>query len=84
MTQNAEILTYLLRHKDITPLDALATFGCMRLGARIWDLRHRYGVHIQRETKTVKTRNGTADVASYSLLDKQSALKALEVMKETA
>jgi len=25
--------------RKITPLEALAEFGCFRLGARIWDLR---------------------------------------------
>jgi len=38
-SQNKQILAYLQRGKSITPLEALDRFGCMRLGARIWDLK---------------------------------------------
>ena len=33
------IKSYLLKGRKITPLDALRHFQCMRLGARIYDLR---------------------------------------------
>lgn len=33
------VLEYLRENKTITPLEALNTFGCYRLGARIYDLR---------------------------------------------
>lgn len=39
MTQCDLILEYLRRFKAITPWEALREFGCMRLGARIWDLK---------------------------------------------
>jgi hypothetical protein len=39
-TQSAQILTALREGAELTPLDALHRFGCFRLGARIWDLRH--------------------------------------------
>ena len=40
MSQNDEILDYLKTHEEgITPADALRFFGCMRLAARIADLR---------------------------------------------
>jgi len=37
-TQSAEILMYLEIHGSITPLDAME-FGCMRLAARIHELK---------------------------------------------
>jgi hypothetical protein len=40
-TQTVAILTALREGAELTPLDALQRFGCFRLGARIWDLRHR-------------------------------------------
>lgn len=39
-TQNEMTLDYIERYGSITPLEALAAFGSMRLGARIWELRH--------------------------------------------
>lgn len=51
-SQAAAILRYMQEHKrGITPLDALNNFGCLRLSARIWDLRAK-GFEI--ETKPVK------------------------------
>ena len=38
-SQSAQILAALERGEALTPLDALRDFGCMRLGARIWDLK---------------------------------------------
>lgn len=35
-----QVLEYLKKHGSITPMDALREFGCYRLGARIYDLRH--------------------------------------------
>lgn len=37
--QTTQILAHLKSGKTITPLEALAKFGCFRLGARIFDLR---------------------------------------------
>ena len=39
-TQKQRILEYMKTFGVISPYDALREFGCMRLGARIWDLRH--------------------------------------------
>ncbi len=51
-TQANAILRYMQTHKrGITPLDALNICGCLRLSARIWDLRAK-GFVI--ETKPVK------------------------------
>jgi hypothetical protein len=38
-TQNAMILAHLREGHEITPLEALEKFGCLRLAARISDLR---------------------------------------------
>lgn len=38
-TQKEKILTALQNGDKISPLDALHRFGCLRLGARIFELR---------------------------------------------
>ncbi|MCR1838682.1 helix-turn-helix domain-containing protein [Pasteurella caecimuris] len=69
-SQNAQILAFMQNGGKITSLMALDLFGCMRLSARILDLRNN-GYHIY--SKTIKdpksgkrfsqyfmeTRNGT-------------------------
>lgn len=65
--QKEMILEWLEAHGTITPREAEIQFGCMRLGARIWDLRHE-GHEIVKEMVIVPTRNGgTARVAQYRL-----------------
>lgn len=54
MSQNETIRAALLAGRAITPLEALQEFGCLRLAARISDLR-RTGMDI--ECRHV-TRNG--------------------------
>ncbi len=39
MTQTDSILQYMRDYGSVTPLDALREFGCMRLAARIDDLK---------------------------------------------
>ena len=41
MTQESEIFDHLKRTGTITPLQALNNFGCLRLAARISDLRRK-------------------------------------------
>lgn len=53
-TQETQILAYMMNGHTITPLEALNQFGCMRLGARIFDLKHK-GINI--ESKMIE-RNG--------------------------
>ena len=60
--QNDEILT-LLKQGPLTPMDALKKVGCMRIAARIWELR-QMGYPISREWHV--TRSGKK-VARYSL-----------------
>lgn len=46
MSQNSEILTSLLCGERLTSLDSLNRFGCMRLAARIKDLKEKgYVIH---------------------------------------
>lgn len=65
-SQNARIAKYLQEGNSITPLDALNLFGCLRLGARIADIKEKYNMHIV--TNMVTTPNGKR-VASYKLID---------------
>ena len=62
-SQTASILHYLERGGSLTPLDALRMYGCLRLGARVWDLK-KQGWKI--ETHMVATEGG-AHVASYRM-----------------
>lgn len=64
ISQNKEILKYLREGNKITPLEALNLFGCLRLGARIFDLKEQ-GHNI--ETKRVTLGNGKR-VAEYQLI----------------
>lgn len=38
-TQTAQILAHLVQGRSITPIEALKIFGCLRLSARIYDLK---------------------------------------------
>ena len=61
-SQQDKIIDYLATGRSITPLQALSRFGCMRLGARIWQLK-REGHRIQTDMVTRKGKT----VASYRL-----------------
>ena len=61
-SQNKKIIAYLEDGNAITPIEALTLFGCMRLAARISDLKRR-GYII---SKTMKT-NGDSRYAEYKL-----------------
>jgi hypothetical protein len=67
MSQNTRIIRHLKKHKTITPMQALRLCGCMRLAARISNLREA-GWRI--ETKMVK-RAGKR-YARYTLIDNES------------
>lgn len=58
------ILEHLKQGHSITSLAALDLFGCFRLGARIWDLKHRRGYDI--ETEILETVSGKR-IAQYRL-----------------
>lgn len=56
-SQCDRILLYLQQNGSITALDAMREFGCMRLAARINDLRRR-GVGIRSTTQDTVNRYG--------------------------
>lgn len=67
MSQEKKILEYINEHGSITQLEATEHIGCLRLPARISDLRQK-GVDIISEQVAVKNRFGqTCHVARYSL-----------------
>ena len=66
-TQKQQILEYMQIMGEITPLDALQVFGCMRLSARIYDLR-RDGHKIKMEMVSSVNRDGqVVNFARYRL-----------------
>lgn len=62
-TQAARILAHLRAGNRLTPLQALERFGCLRLGARVLELR-KQGWDVQ--SRMVETPSGKR-VAEYSL-----------------
>jgi hypothetical protein len=63
MTQTQQILTHLKDGKTITPLEALQLYGCLRLGARIFNIRE-LGYDVNTKIKAVGQHK---HVAEYSL-----------------
>ena len=63
---SAAVLSYMKKYGSVTPIEALKHCGTMRLGARIFDLRED-GYRIKSRLVSVRTRNGTARVARYTL-----------------
>lgn len=53
-SQEKEIKNYLVNGGKLTALDALSLFGCLRLSARIFDLKDR-GLNIQDKFITVSS-----------------------------
>ena len=67
MKQTERVLDYIKRFGSITQLEALADLGIMRLGARVWDLRHE-GYPIKSKLISRKNRFGeTTYFSQYSL-----------------
>lgn len=68
-SQNRKVLRWMKERRSITPQDAL-TFGCMRLAARIKDLRDG-GTDIITDTMEYTDTDGkTTRFASYRLRGK--------------
>ena len=65
MQELIQIQAELRQGKSITQLEALDMFGCMRLGARIWDLRHKLNIPIKTTTIEINGKQ----IAKYSLED---------------
>lgn len=57
MSQSERILSYLEKHGSITQMEAANELGCMRLGARIFELRER-GHMIVSDTEFGQNRFG--------------------------
>jgi hypothetical protein len=65
-TQNHRILSTLKR-RPLTAVKALRQLGCLRLAARIKELRDD-GYLIRTELVRVRTRDGYSRIARYSLV----------------
>lgn len=71
MNDREKILRHLQEVGPITPLEALEQYGCYRLGARIYELRHD-GHVINTELVEGKDRFGQPmRYARYSLIKKK-------------
>lgn len=69
MTQTEKILEFMKENGSITPMEALSEFGCMRLAARISDIRAD-GVNVVSTMEQSKNRYGeTVRFARYRLED---------------
>jgi hypothetical protein len=69
MTQAERVLKYLRDFGSITQLEAIRDIRCMRLGARIFDLK-REGYAIKKEMETSKNRYGEdTSYARYRLVE---------------
>ena len=62
-SQNEQILRHLKAGGSLTPLQALRKYGCLRLGARIYNLKAR-GHNMRKELVTTP---GGKRVARYSM-----------------
>lgn len=62
MSQNDRILAHMLTGAELTPLEALDRFGCLRLAARVYELR-REGIDIAERT----VREGRKHWSAYRL-----------------
>ena len=67
-TQCERLLKYMMTHTGITPMDSWNKLGIYRLGARVWDLKHKRGYVITKQMVVVKNRFGEkCRVAQYRL-----------------
>ena len=69
LTQEEKIFNYMRRFGWITPMDALREFGCMRLGARIYDLEKK-GIRIEHGREYIVNSAGEhVSYGKYRLMD---------------
>ena len=71
ITQNAIIRAHLLTHGWIDKKTALAICDCERISARIYDLRHEYGMDIVTDLVTGKNRFGHSETHAVYRLRKE-------------
>jgi hypothetical protein len=63
MSQEQQVLTHMKHHGTITPLQAMNLYGCMRLAARVHDLKCK-----GHSIEVIKWRTSSGkDVAKYRL-----------------
>ena len=73
MAQTEMILKHLQQRGSITPIEALERYGCMRLGARIWDLKRQgYAIQTARQ-EGVNRRGERVFYARYFINQKEGA-----------
>ncbi|MGE9659258.1 helix-turn-helix domain-containing protein [Snodgrassella alvi] len=64
-SQSKQILDYLQAGNALTPLEALRKFNCLRLGARIYDLRQ---LGYQINSRLITDEHTKKRYASYRLV----------------
>ena len=73
MKQKDRILRHLEDQGSITQWEAIRDYGIMRLGARIWDLKHDgHNIVTERETSVNRYGEKTA-YARYRLVRRETA-----------
>lgn len=66
-TQKDAVLSHLKRRGHISSITAINAYGCTRLSAIIWTLRHKDGYNIVSKTETKKNRFG--NLTTYSVYE---------------
>ena len=67
-SQNRRVLTHLMAGYTITQDQAKELYGVNRLSARIWDIRHKMGYEVKKDTRVVRNRYGDAcNIAEYRM-----------------
>ena len=83
MTQNEQILAYLMHNGSINPYQALSEIGCFRLASRIHDLRSM-GYDIETVNVTKKLPSGSKTWAEYKLKSRPPVYQTEERQNEKA
>ena len=58
MSQNQRVAQYIRDFGSISPIEAMADLGVLRLSARIYDLRHKLNMSIKTTIETGRNRYG--------------------------
>ena len=58
MTQNEMIIKYLNEHGSITTYESYSKLFITRLSARIYEIKHKYGIEFEEERVTKKNIYG--------------------------
>ena len=67
-SQNKQILAALQAGEALSPMEALARFGCSRLAARIADLKDGKLNHTKYDIQTIMVSEGGKRFARYRLM----------------